>query len=212
MRDYTKSKNRRNHDRGLGFALIELLIVVTVTVVVAAMAIPMFSSIVRNLRGDGDMQSLSSDVGLAKMRAAASFSRARVRADLTARTFQVEVWNKTSSSWDLEGGTQNLSRTVNFGYGSISSPPASTQATLGQAPACQTDAQTIANAAGTVADTACIVFNSRGIPVDSTLTPTGEGALYINDGASAQSVTVGRTGLIRRWRRDLTGSSSWRGR
>jgi hypothetical protein len=145
-------------------------------------------------------------VGLAKMRAAASFSRARVRANLTARTFQVEVWNKTTNSWDLEGGTQNLSKTVNFGYGSISSPPPSTQPSIAQASLCRD------NGGATIANTACIVFNSRGVPVDSTGSPTGNGALYINDGAAAQCVTVGLTGLIRRWRQDLTGSSSWRGR
>ena len=206
------SNDRTEPRRGAGFSLIEVMIVLIVAVVVTAMAIPVFSSIMRNLRGDGDMQTLRSDVGLAKMRAAASFSRARVRTNLTARTLQVEVWNKTTNVWAVEGGTQSLSNGVNFGFGSISSPPPNTQASIAQAAACQTDAQTVANAAGNVANTACIVFNSRGVPVDSTNTPTGNGALYINDGASAQSVTVGATGLIRGWRRDLTGSSSWQGR
>jgi len=203
---HAHTNRRTEHGRGAGFALIELMFVLTVSVVVAAMAIPVFSSIMRNLRGDGDIQSLSSDVGLAKMRAAASFSRARVRANLTARTFQVEVWNKTTNAWGVEGGTQNLSKTVNFGYGSISSPPPNTQASIAQAPACRN------NGGAVIANTACIVFNSRGVPVDSTGAPTGNGALYISDGAAAQGVTVGATGLIRRWRRDLTGSSSWRGR
>jgi len=208
----TASHGRTEHNLRRGFSLIELMIVVTAAVIVTAMAIPVFSSIVRNLRGDGDLRALSSDTALAKMRAAASFSRARLRTDLTARSFQVEVWNKTTNSWAAEGGTQSLSNGVNFGFGSITSPPPNTQASIDQAAACQTDAQTVANAAGNVANTACIVFNSRGVPVDSTGAPTGNGAFYVNDGASAQSVTVGATGLIRTWRRDLVGSSSWRGR
>ena len=50
------SNSRTKHCRGVGFALIELLIVLTITVVITAMAIPVFSSIVRNLRGDGDLR------------------------------------------------------------------------------------------------------------------------------------------------------------
>jgi len=202
----TASHGRTEHNLRRGFSLIELMIVVTAAVIVTAMAIPVFSSIVRNLRGDGDLRALSSDAALAKMRAAASFSRARLRTDLTSRSFQIEVWNKTTNSWAAEGGTQSLSNGVTFGFGSITSPPPNTQASIAQAALCKDNAGT------DIANTACIVFNSRGVPVDSTGAPTGNGAFYVNDGASAQSVTVGATGLIRTWRRDLVGSSSWRGR
>ena len=187
--------------------MVEVAIVVTISAIIAALAIPVFSSIARNLRGDGEMQSLRSTTVQAKTRAAATFSRARMRANTSARTFQLELWNKTTSEWDLEGGTQTLPDSVNFGFGSISAPPPNTQASIAQAAACKDGGGT------TIADTACIIFNSRGIPVDSTGTPLATGdAVYINDGASAFGVTVGRTGLIRGWRRDLTGNSTWQGR
>jgi len=197
------SNHRTERHRGVGFALIELLIVVTIAVIMTAMAIPVFSSIMRNLRGDGDLRSLSSGAALAKMRAAASFSRARLRANTTAGTYQVELWNKTTNSWDAEGGAQSLSKGVTFGFGSITTPPPNTQASIAQAAACRN------NAGATIADTACILFNSRGVPVDSTGAPTGNGAIYVNDDSAVQSVTVSATGLSRIWRRDLGDSSSW---
>jgi len=195
------------HRQNAGFTMIEVAIVVTISVIVAAMAIPVFSSMARNLRGDGELQSLRSAVVQAKTRSAATFSRARLRVNTSARTFQLELWNKTSSTWNVEGAVESLPSGVNFGFGSISAPPPNTQASIAQAAACKDGAGT------TIANTACIIFNSRGIPVDSTGTAllTGD-AIYINDGASALSVTVGRTGLIRGWRRDLTGSSTWGGR
>ncbi len=194
-----------------GFSLIEVLIGLAIVTILTVMAVPVLSSILRNLRADGDMRSLAGEITLAKMRAAASFSKARVRADLTARTFQLEVWDKTSSAWTSEGGTQSLSRGINYGYGSLSSPPASTQASIAQAPACQTNAQTASNTAGDISNTACIVFSSRGIPVDATGLPTTADAIYINDGTAVQAVTVAASGLIRTWRSPI-GTASWQKR
>jgi prepilin-type N-terminal cleavage/methylation domain-containing protein len=205
MRTHADSTNL--HASDAGFSMIELSVVVTISVIVAALAIPIFSSMARNLRGDGEMQSLRSTLVQAKTRAAAGFSRARLRANLTARTFQLELWNKTTSAWDLEGGAQNLPDGVNFGFGSISTPPPNTQSSIAQAATC-TD-----GAGADIDDTACIIFNSRGIPVDSTGTALASGdAVYVNNGASAFSVTVGRTGLIRGWRCDLSANPSWQGR
>src|SRR3954469_21516091 len=165
--------NRPSSSRKVsGFSLIEVLVGLTVVSVLTVMAIPTLGSMLRSIRADGDLRSLHGDITLAKMRAAASFSKARLRVDLTARTFQLEVWNKTTSSWGIESGTQNLSRGINYGYGSPGTPPLSTQAAINQAVACQTDAETLANTTGDVANTACLVFSSRGIPVDATGLPT----------------------------------------
>jgi prepilin-type N-terminal cleavage/methylation domain-containing protein len=192
-----------------GFSLVELMVGLIVVSVLTVMAVPVFSTILRNLRADGDMRSLHGDITLAKMRAAASFSKARLRADLTARTFQVELWNKSTNTWSVEGGTQSLSKGINYGYSSLSSPPASTQASIGQAPQCQTDAQTVSSTTGTVANTACIVFSSRGIPIDATGSPTTADAIYINNGASVQAITINATGLIRAWRTDVN-AANWK--
>jgi prepilin-type N-terminal cleavage/methylation domain-containing protein len=194
-----------------GFSLVEVMMVLVMASVLSAMAIPFFNSIMRNLRADGDMRSLGGDVTLAKMRAAATFSKARLRADLTAGTFQVELWDKTASTWSIEGGTQSLSKGVSFGFGAIATAPPNTQASIGQAAACQTSAETVANTAGTVANSACVIFSSRGIPVDHVGVPTTADALYVSDGSSVQGVTVGPTGIIRTWRTD-TAATNWKKR
>jgi len=40
---------------------------------------------------------------VARMRAAADFSHARVYVDLNSNTFHLEVWNKASGCWKTDG-------------------------------------------------------------------------------------------------------------
>jgi len=54
-----------------------------------------------------------------------------------------------------------------------------------------------------VAGSACIVFNSRGVPVDSTNAPTGGGALYISNGTSVFGLTATAGGMVQLWRAHL---------
>jgi hypothetical protein len=180
----------------------------------------------RTYRSVGDARSLSEEVSLAKMRGPANFTQARVYADLSTNRYRVETWavptGGTSKCWITDGDTQCSSNytspnappstllltTVTFGYGSLGSAPSGTQSTLGQAPACQTDAETAAGNVGDAASSACIVFNSRGIPVDNTGAPTSADALYVTDSISVYGVTVLPTGLIQTWRSGLT-STSW---
>jgi len=199
---------RQQRDRG--FSLVELMFVIVISLIVAGMAIPTFLTIERNLRTSGDARDINGEIVLAKMRAASDYTKARVYADLSARTFRVEVWSKpvppaTTGSWGIEGGTQFLAQGVTFGFGGLGSPPAGTQAAIGQAPAC------LDNAGAAIANTACVVFNSRGIPVDSTGAPAANGALYITDGRSVYVVTVSATGLTQPWRTDAQ-SASWKKR
>ncbi len=197
--------------RERGFSLYEMLLVVAIGFIIAGLCIVTYIRIQRNLRSQGDARDITGDVSLAKMRAAAYFTRARVYADLTGQTFRIEVWNKTSSSvcaapcWAPEGATVALSKNVTYGFGSLSSPPPNTQATLGQAPLCLDDS------GGTIANSACVVFNSRGIPVDSNGAPVATGAFYVTDGGSVYGVTVTATGLIQMWRTD-SNAASWKKR
>jgi Tfp pilus assembly protein FimT len=208
--------------KNCGFTMIELLLVITLGIILTAMAIPRVTSIARGYRSIGDARSVSDTISLTKMRAAAQFTEARVYADTANKLYRAEVWSRTSSCWMTDGDTQcssnyvspavppstYLSSGVTFGFGSLSSPPSNTQSTLAQASACQTDAQTTSQSAGNVASTACIVFNSRGIPVDNTLSATNNDALYVTDGGSIYGVTVLATGLIQTWRAGLT-SATW---
>src|SRR5438270_3921106 len=137
------------------------------------------------------------------MRAASDFAKARVYADLSANTFRIEVYPSGATAWTAEGGSQPLSNGVTFSYGSLTSPPGGTQTTLGQAPLCLQD-----DLASTTANTACIMFNSRGIPVDSSWTATGQDAFYVTDGNSVTGVTVSVTGSTAVWRSDAA-TANW---
>ena len=202
--------------------MLEIMIVLTVGIILTTMAIPTVVSLARGYRSVGDARSLNEEVSLAKMRAAADFTEARVFTDLSSNQYRVEVWSRSQNCWVTDGDTKCSSSysspnappstllltTVTFGYGSLSTPPPSTQSTLGQAPACQSDADMVAQNAGTIANSACVVFNSRGIPVDNTLAPTSTDALYVTDNSSVYGVTILPTGLIQTWRTDLT-SGTW---
>lgn len=205
-----------------GFSLVELLIVVVISLIVTAMAVPNFITTLRNYRTNGDARDINSSILLAKMRGAANFTRARVYFDITGRTFRIEVWNKTASptcaanTWCTEGGAPTLSQEVNFGYGTLGTPPPGTQTTMGQGCAsgstctlqCKPGAANNPTGGADIADTTCIMFNSRGIPVDNTGAPFGDNAIYIIGGGSVYASTVSATGQSVAWRTDAN-AASW---
>lgn len=188
------SGNHHGRERSDGFSLLELMTVLVIALVIAAMAIPKVMTMVRNARTVGDIQSLNSAILLAKMRGASNFARGRVYADLSANTYHIDLYQSGGSAWTTEGGTQYLAKGVSFGFGSLTTAP-SGMSSLAQAPACLAD-----DLATAVSNTACIMFNSRGIPVDTTWAATSVDALYVTDGKSVAGVTVSPTGLTKIWR------------
>ena len=185
-----------------GFTLIDILVVIALAGIVVAMAVPLSDSTSRAFRLKGDAQAVANMVSLAKMRAAARYSRTRVRADLAANSFRMEVWtptnpaNKQVGTWVTDGPTVQLSNGVTFGVALRTAPPPNTQTAIGQAPACTGQASLDT---GTQPNTSCIVFNSRGIPIDALGQPLGGNALYITDGASVYATTITATPLVRQW-------------
>ena len=191
-----------------GFSLIEMLMVVGITTVVAAMAVPMMSNTIGNFRLSGDAHSVASAMALAKLRAASGFSQARLFVDLTTRTFHVETLQKSPVAWITDGGSTTLSTGVTFGFGAIATPPLNTQAVIGQSTPCVTAA------GAAIANTACILYNSRGIPVDpsgaapNVGAPTGNNALYLTDGTAVYGLTLSATGQSKLYRTNIS-SASW---
>src|SRR5437660_7999920 len=102
-------KSARFLDRR-GFSLVEMLFVVALTGVVAAIAIPMMGNSLGFFRLSGDARSMSNSVALAKMRAAAVFSRVRVFVDRAGRSFHNETWNSATNQWVADGGNTYLSQ------------------------------------------------------------------------------------------------------
>jgi len=201
--------------------MIELTIVVAIAAILAALAIPGYQAMTRFLRLSGDMRNINGAVAQAKMREAADFTRARAYADLGANTYHLEIWNKTGNGgagcWQTDGdvnnactvaGTspvQNLSVGVTYGLSGVSAGFPNPQATLAQAAKCDN------GAGGLIENTACIVFNSRGIPINGlTGTPlTGaQDAFYVTDGRNVWGVTVRATGAIQVWATNVA-QTSW---
>ena len=185
-----------------GFTLIDILVVVAIMGIVAAVAIPMTASSLGAFQFQGDGQNLANTVKLAKMRATATFSRARVRADLNAGAYQLEVLNRATSTWTMEGGVLALSNGSAFGFGGLATPPPNTQAAIGFSDVCEDG---VGNA---IANTACVIFNSRGLPVDAAGELTGGNGLYVTDGVGVYGVTVTTTPLVRLWWTSAAGTGA----
>ncbi len=189
--------------RANGFTMIEMLIVIATIAVVAAIAAPFTSNTLALFRVGGDSRALVNGVSMAKMRAASEFSLARFYVDLSARSFRVEVWQKTApQQWVQEGGVTYLSQSVNFSFGQAAASPPDAVSPIAQAPPCLDAAN------NPLANTACIVFNSRGLPVDTLGAPTASD-LYITDGSSLYGVTTSASGQTRLWRAGASQAPIW---
>lgn len=207
-----KQKIRRRTDSG--FSLIEVLVVIVILGVVAAMAVPMWQRMQKNARLNGDAHNIGEALSIAKMRAGAAFTYSRVflftGTDKT-QYFRVDTWNTTANGgvgcWVPDGipnpgtGTTNcittsattryetnLSTGVSAGFGSVTSVPSSFVTTVAQANPCM-GGGTSALTGSQIANTSCIVFNSRGFP-------TASGGFYITDGARVYGMVSNSMGLM----------------
>jgi prepilin-type N-terminal cleavage/methylation domain-containing protein len=185
-------RTQREH----GFSIVELLFVVAIAAIMAVIAIPNVFKTQEDMRLKGDGRAIAQMVGLAKMRAAAKFSRARLFVDFGAGNFFLQYFDKTTATccWITEGAQTLLSPGVSFGFGILAAPPPNTQPAIQQSPACTDGAGTA------IANTACIVFNSRGIPINPLNgAALGGNAIYLTDGVGVFATTVTATPLVRLW-------------
>jgi Tfp pilus assembly protein FimT len=188
--------------RAAGFSLLELIYVIGLMGVVMAIAVPMSGNALGFFRLSGDARSTANSIALAKMRASSVFSRVRLFVDLSSSSYHLETWDKSTSKWKAEGSNNTLSSRVSFGFGSVSTAPPNTQTTIGQAPVCQDDT------GHDIANTACVIFNTRGVPVDATGAPIVD-ALYLTDASAVYGVTVSASGMVRMWRTPPRSTPSW---
>lgn len=219
--------DRAGDDQDRGFTTLEVLVVMFVSLVIAALAIPGFDQVRRTLRISGDARDLNGAINQAKLQAAADFTDARVFVDLgfnTPNSFHVDVWNKAGNGgagcWQVVGDVNNpcyapgvspvqlLSPGVTFGFAGVGAAPPNTQTNgISQGPFC---VPVNGRRVGQVATTACVHFNSRGIPINpATLAPTGNDAVYITDNTQTYAVTVGSTGLSQVWAIGAQGNGNW---
>lgn len=170
-----------------GFSTVELVIALVVFLIVAAIVVPNTLSMMEAFRASASVRSIAGQLQLAKMRAAADFTQTQVNCNLAGRSCQLQVCTTkgaitctTFTNDTKDGSLYNLPSNVIFGFGGATGP-AGTQAPL--------------------QNTALIVFNSRGIPIDNTGAPTGNYGLYMTDQAGhTYAVTIYPTGKIASWR------------
>jgi prepilin-type N-terminal cleavage/methylation domain-containing protein len=188
-----------------GFSAVELLFVVAIVGSLAAVGVPISGGMIDDIRLRGDAQGVSGALALTKMTAAAKFTRARLVVNVSTGTYRIESWQKTGTpGWVAEGGDVRLSTQDNFGSGAATAPPPNTQAALAQPLPCLDDDDTA------ITGTACVIYNSRGIPVSSAGAPVTTQALYMRGPTGIFAVVVGATGQQQVWRTTLAASGTWK--
>lgn len=174
--------------RAKGFSMLELLIVIAIIMIMGGAAVLMMGPTLQNYRLTGDARSIASSLALARMRAAAQFTRAEVCFDFTGgncsptaapNTYQVEVWNKATNLFAPEPGTspQALSQGGIF----VPKCPAANCFPVGMPPlGGQVTIQQGTGSGPAPIGFAQIIFNSRGIALDpATLAPVATNVIYI---------------------------------
>jgi prepilin-type N-terminal cleavage/methylation domain-containing protein len=188
--------SRHWRDRGgnqRGMSMLETLLVVGIFSVVTAIAIPVGPTAVRGYKLAGQAQAISYQISLAKMRAASSFTHARLYVDFAVSTYRLEVWNTTAAAWSTDGPVQQVLQPIGFGFGAAGVPPPNTQGAIAQPAPC------LDAGGAAIPNSGCVMFNSRGIPIDSTGAATGAGAVYLTDGTAVYVTTVSATGMTQLW-------------
>ncbi len=188
--------------RGQGFTLLEVVVVLAITLIVFSMSILGVQAPLHSYRASGDATALAEVLSLTRMRAAESNTHARLNCTLTTNFCQVEILNRTTNSYQNDTSAYSLSSGSSFSLNGIGAPPNGTQTALSQASPC------LDNAGASIGSTACVVFNSRGIPIDATtLAPTKNDALYLANGTNSLAVTVSPTGAVSLWQNS---DGSWK--
>jgi prepilin-type N-terminal cleavage/methylation domain-containing protein len=176
-----------------GFSLVEIMAAMAVLGILAAFAVPMLGSTMSGIKLRDQAEAVSNLVSLAKMRATSQFARSRVYVDLSAETYVLQLWDTDAVAWVNDGAVTPLPSGIDFGWGELDEPPPNAQDDIGWADACTDDMNQ------EIDKTACINFNSRGIPINAAGAPKGGNAFYLTDGTGVRAITVTATPLIRNW-------------
>jgi len=176
--------------KDLGFTSFELCIVLSLTLIVTGMSIPSLHRMLEAYRGSSASRGIAGQLALSRMRAASDATRTKLSINTTNNTYVRSVYNKTSGTYDTEGGTQYLDQRVSFGFGSITTP---------------------AGGQTSISQTTDIYFNSRGIPIrPSDGQPISTNVIYLDNNAGTYyAVSVNITGQIRNLKYSAGATPPW---
>jgi hypothetical protein len=193
--------------------MLEMVFVVGIVGVISVIAIPMTGNELNHLRLSGDARNLRNAVTLTKMRAATSFTQARVYVDRSASTFRIQTWQKaaTPPDWVTDGGISKLTGEDHFGFDTVATPPPNSQIAIALPDTCRD------RLGAEIPNTACVVFNSRGVPIiprttgspNGTESPLGSNVLYVGDKSAVYGTTISATGMVRLWRTYTSAVPKW---
>jgi len=162
-----------------GFTLVETVAALGISFVLFSFSVLPLRQTIQGFRLAADARAIASQMSLARMRAAAGFTQAALAVNASANTFEVQVFDKASSTFQREGGVFGLSEGDSFSFGAVTVPAGQQTSLLQSTP---------------------IQFNSRGVPVVSSGTPTATTALYLTDNrGNYWAVTVSAAGQISTW-------------
>ena len=178
-----------------GYSLIEIMVAMALMPILRAFAVPMVSSTTSGIKLRDQANAMADLIGLAKLRATSEFSRSRLYVDLAAESYVLQIWDADAGDWVNEQAAVSLPQGIDFDWGKLEVAPPNTQ---------DDDKPKFAAAClnkerEEIEKTACIMFNSRGIPINRDNAPIGGNAFYLTDGTGVRAVTVTATPLIRRW-------------
>jgi prepilin-type N-terminal cleavage/methylation domain-containing protein len=178
-----------------GYSLVEIMAATAVLSILSAFAVPMVASSTRGVKLRDQANAIADLIGLAKLRATSEFSRSRLYVDLAAESYVLQIWDGDAGDWVNEQAPVTLPFGIDFGWGVLETAPPKTQ----DDDKPKFAAECINKDREKIDRTACIMFNSRGIPIDKDNSPLGGNAFYLTDGVGVRAVTVTATPLIRRW-------------
>ena len=178
-----------------GYSLVEIMAAIAVLGILSAFAVPVVSATASGAKLRDQANQIADLIGLAKLRATSEFSRSRLYVDLAAESYVLQIWDVGTGDWVNEQAAVSLPYGIDFGWGKLETAPPKTQ--VDDVP--KWAAECVDKDAKAIDKTACIMFNSRGIPINKDKAPVGGNAFYLTDGIGVRAVTVTATPLIRRW-------------
>ena len=173
-----------------GFSLVQMVTVAAVVVILTAVALPVFLSASRPNRLRNDANAMANLVIMARMRASMEFAHTQVVCT-TAPTSgppycQLQSWPYQGTAWNNDNQKVYLSAGVSF-----ASPASSSVSTY---PPNQNPTPYQGDSESTAGSPA-IIFNSRGLPIDSGNNLKSDYALYLEDQTGAAiAIAVNTTG------------------
>jgi prepilin-type N-terminal cleavage/methylation domain-containing protein len=172
------------------FSMLELLIVIAIIGIIAAFALPSATTFVKGYRLHADASAIASQLNVTRFRATSQYTPYRVNVTASSGLYSMDRMSTTYASPASEI-ILGLSQGITF----LTACPVSVKP--GTIPSTVT------------AGSSAIYFNTRGLPVDTSGTPTNINVVYLkNDNDLYDAVTVSLGGRITVWNYNQA-SSTW---